>query len=447
MFQKCRVYVTARDGYQRLGLQPGVEWQKGLGEDKQPAVLVRPEVGYQKITGFGGAFTESAATVLGKLPAKAQEEVMNAYFDPRSGHGYTLCRSHINSCDFSLGNYALVPDSGDIGLKSFSLERDEESLIPMIKRANAVAGRAVELLGSPWSPPAWMKTTGAMNFGGKLKAEYRAAWAKYYCKYVREYEKAGIPIWGLSVQNEPAAVQPWDSCIYTAEEERDFVRDHLGPTLKAEGLSDKKLVVWDHNRDLLFERARVMLDDQGAAQYVWGVGFHWYVRDCFENVQAVHDAWPDKHLLLTEACQEGGPHHGSWMTGERYARSVIQDLNHWADGWIDWNMLLDFAGGPNHVGNLCSAPILANLSTGQIEYQSSYYYLGHFSRFIRPGATRVLTAKSTDDLEVTAAKNTDGTVAVVVMNRTENPIAFTLKDREMGAEMMSPRRSIMTIVY
>ena len=302
------------------------------------------------------------------------------------------------------------------------------------------------MFGSPWSPPAWMKTNGMMNLGGQLKKEYRAAWANYYCRYVEEYAKAGIPMWGLTVQNEPAAVQKWDSCIYSAAEERDFVRDHLGPALKKSKMSDLKLMVWDHNRDLLFERAQICLDDKDAAQYIWGVGFHWYVWDCFDNVQAVHDAFPDKHLLFTEGCQEGGPHPGSWLTGERYARSVINDLNRWTEGWVDWNILLETTGGPNHVNNLCSAPILADVKTGKVSYQSSYYYLGHFSRFIKPGAQRILTAKGHDDLEITAAKNTDGSIAVVVMNRSEQPITFTLKNGNLAAPITIARRAIMTIV-
>ncbi len=254
-----------------------------------------------------------------------------------------------------------------------------------------------------------MKTTGQMNEGGKLKAEYRAAWADYYVRYIREMEAEGITIWGITVQNEPAAVQPWDSCVYTTEEEKEFVRDHLGPALERAGLSHVKIIIWDHNRDMLVHRASVAYHDAEASKYIWGAGFHWYVADKFDNVRLLHDAWPEKHLLFTEGCQEAGPHTGAWHLGERYARSIINDLNRWTEGWVDWNLLLDEQGGPNHVGNYCSAPILADTQTDTLLFQTSYYYIGHFSRFIRPGARRALCATTSDALEATSYLNPDGT--------------------------------------
>ena len=314
---------TAQDSGERLSDQAPLGFIDGSAPDVA-SITVDAGTRFQTIAGFGGAFTEAAAATFVKMPPEKQAEIIKAYFDPQEGHGYTLCRTHINSCDFSLGNYAYDEVDGDVDLAHFSIERDRQALIPMIKAALDVAGGALRLFASPWSPPAWMKTNGEMNHGGKLKPEYRDAWARYYCRYIREYEKEGIPIWGLSVQNEPLAVQTWDSCIYTGEEERDFVRDHLGPTLAREGLADVNLIIWDHNRDLLYERAKAVLDDPAAARYVWGTGFHWYVADCFDNVQRVHDAYPDKHLLFTEGCQEGGPHLGEWAVGERYARSMRQ---------------------------------------------------------------------------------------------------------------------------
>ncbi|MFA6286528.1 MAG: glycoside hydrolase family 30 protein [Opitutaceae bacterium] len=441
------VFITARDGGARLSAQPAAALRPAEpGDDKLPSVMLDERVAYQEMEGIGGAFTEAAAVTLAKLPLAKQEEVMRAYFDPKAGHGYTLCRTHIGSCDFALGNYSYCDEPGDHALKTFSIERDRQALLPMIRRAQAVSGNAFKLLASPWSPPAWMKTTGRMNLGGKLLPECREAWALYYARYIRAYAGEGVPIWALTVQNEPEAKQTWDSCIYTGEEERDFVRDHLGPTLHREGLADVKIVVWDHNRDRLYERARIVYDDPAAARYVWGAGFHWYVTDTFDNVQRVHDAWPDKKLLFTEGCQEGGPHDGSWLTGERYARSMIADFNRWTVGWIDWNMVLDETGGPNHVNNFCSAPILADTRTGEVRYQSSYYYIGHFSRFVRSGARRILSASTKDELEVVAFKNPDGSLAVVVMNRSETPVVFLLKTGAGTAPLTAPRRSIQTVV-
>jgi glucosylceramidase len=350
----------------------------------------------------------------------------------------------MNSCDFALGNYAHVETPGDTSLRSFSIARDREALLPLIKAALRIARQPIKLLVSPWSPPAWMKSNGEMNHGGKLLPQFRAAWARCFVRFIEEYEREGVPVWGVSVQNEPAATQRWDSCIYSAEEERDFVRDFLGPELAQAGLGHVKIVIWDHNRDHLVERASIVYADRQAARYVWGTGFHWYGENHFDQVQYVHDAWPDKQLLFTEGCQEGGPHHGSWELGERYAHSMINDLNRWTVGWIDWNLMLDETGGPNHVGNLCSAPILVDTARDAIMRQSSYFYIGHFSRFIKPGARRVLSAASKQDLETTAFVNPDGCIAVVAMNRTGQGIHFNLRTQGSSSVTELPARSIAT---
>ncbi len=414
----------------------------GPDDEGLPRVWVNPRRRFQRIEGFGGAFTEAAAVTWQKLAPAEREALLQAYFCPQHGHGYTLCRVHMNSCDFALGNYAHADQPDDHALDSFNIDRDRQALLPFIQAAQAVVqaggGVPLRLLMSPWSPPAWMKTTGAMNHGGSLRPECRAAWAQCYVRFIQAYAAEGVPIWGVSVQNEPAATQRWDSCIYSAEEERDFVRDHLGPALHAAGLSHVKVVVWDHNRDEMVERASVVYSDPEAAKYVWGTGFHWYMEDHFEHVQLLHDAWPDKQLLFTEGCQEGGPHTGAWHLGERYGRSLMNDLNHWTVGWIDWNLLLDEQGGPNHVGNYCSAPMLAHTAGdagGRLMPQSSYAYLGHFARYARPGGQRVLCAATREALECTAFVNPDDSLAVVVMNRGEHTQPFVLRVDGAGPDL------------
>ncbi|MSU36851.1 MAG: glucosylceramidase [Pedosphaera sp.] len=439
-----RCFLTSRDGGERLTEEVSV--QPDDEDPYLPGVMVNPQRTFQTIEGFGGAFTESAAVTWLKLSTQRRAEVLESYFDRQQGHGYSLCRVHMNSCDFALGNYAHVEAPGDIELKSFSIERDRRALLPFIQAAQRVAGQPFKLLVSPWSPPAWMKSNGQMNHGGKLLPKYRQAWARCFVRFINEYEKEGVPVWGVSVQNEPEATQRWDSCLYSAEEERDFVRDFLGPQLAAAGLGQVRIVVWDHNRDHMVERASVVYSNPEAAKYVWCAGFHWYCGDHFDHVQLVHDAWSDKQLLFTEGCQEGGPHHGSWDLGERYAYSIINDLNRWTVGWIDWNLVLDETGGPNHVGNLCSAPILIDTPNDALQRQSSYFYIGHFARFVKPGARRILCAASREDLEVTAFVNPDGTIATVVMNRTEECIRFALRHAGERTVTELPPRSIATYV-
>ena len=420
-----RHFLTARDGGARLSEQePPCE---AVADVSLPVLFVNTARRFQTMEGFGGAFTEAAAVTWQHLNPAQQATLLRDYFDNEAGHGYTVCRVHMNSCDFALSNYAHVETPGDVALDSFSIHRDRQALLPFIQAALRVAKRPIKLLVSPWSPPAWMKSNGEMNHGGKLLPQFCAAWARCYVRFIQAYEAEGVPVWGVSVQNEPAATQRWDSCIYSAEEERDFVRDHLGPELANSGLGHIKIVIWDHNRDHMVERASVVYSDPDAAKYVWGTGFHWYGENHFDHVQSLHDAWPEKQLLFTEGCQEGGPHLGSWDLGERYGLSLINDLNRWTVGWIDWNLLLDTSGGPNHVENLCSAPILADSASGALLHQSSYWYLGHFSRFIRAGAQRVLCAATQQNIEATAFINPDGACAVVAMNRTESPVRFTLR--------------------
>ncbi|TMW71277.1 glycoside hydrolase family 30 protein [Alteribacter natronophilus] len=430
---------------------------KAMWQEKDPIVFtekdrtgensatINPEAEYQEWMGFGGAFTEAAAYTLSQVSPAHREEAIRAYFNEGSGLGYTLGRTHIHSCDFALENYTYV-EEGDASLESFSIEREEKYVLPMIRDAVAEAGRELTLLSSPWSPPAWMKTNGEMNHGGKLKPEFRGVWANYYVKYIEAMEKAGIPVWGVSVQNEPAAKQVWDSCLYTAVEECDFIRDHLGPALEESGLGEKKIVIWDHNRDIIVERAETVLSDPEAAKYVWGTGNHWYVSEEFENLSIVHEKFPDKHLLFTEGCIEGGVKLGAWHTGERYARNIIGDMNNWLEGFIDWNLVLNEQGGPNHVGNYCDAPIIADTKTDELHYNSSYYAIGHFSRHILPGAKRIGLKSSADGLVMTAFKNTDGSVVLVVLNEQENDVPFSLSMEGHGAEAVSKARSIATYV-
>ena len=439
-----KMVVTAKDSGERLNEKVSFYLQnRATGEVAD--VELDPSVTYQSIVGFGGAFTESAAYTLSRVSKEKRAEVIRSYFDPIEGLGYSIGRVHIHSCDFALGNYTYVEDN-DTELATFDISHDHQWVLPLIKDAMKVKGGAFTMLASPWSPPAWMKTNGEMNNGGQLKPEYAAVWARYYTKFIEAYGKEGVPIWGITVQNEPAAVQVWDSCIYSAEEERDFIKEHLGPIMHAEGHEDVKILIWDHNRDIIVERASVVLSDPEAAKYVWGTGVHWYVSEEFEKVGQVHDLFPDKHLLFTEGCQEGGVKLGEWFTGERYGRNIIGDLNNWIEGYLDWNIVLDETGGPNHVGNLCDAPIIADTLTDTIHYNSSYYYIGHFSKYIAPGAVRIGQVSNVDSLQSTAFLNPDGSIAVVVMNETEvlHKATIGLGDHMLEAELQP--HSIVTYI-
>ena len=442
---KLKIYVTSKDdSSKRISLSPIEELSKDTANIKSK-ITIEPKNQRQEILGFGGSFTEASSSIYKELDKEKKEEIIESYFG-KNGNKYSMARTHINSCDFSLGNYAHVEDENDLELKTFSLERNKISLIPMINDALKKRKNKIKIMASPWSPPAWMKTTGEMNFGGKLKSEYRDTWADYYCKFIENCEKENVPIWGLSIQNEPEAKQTWDSCLYTAEEERDFIKDHLGPSLEKHNLLDRKVIIWDHNRDVMVERARTVLSDPDAAKYVWGTGFHWYCGDHFDNVQKVHDEFPDKQLIFTEGCQEGGPHIGSWDLGERYATSIINDLNRWTVAWIDWNLILNEQGGPNHVGNYCSAPIIVDTRSQDLLYQSSYYYIGHFSRFILPG-DKIINSKNTNDIvDVLSSINDQNIVNTVIQNKNESRVEINYYRGNVNSVFSIPGRSIVTVV-
>jgi glucosylceramidase len=443
------VYLTAKNTACRLANVGELNFiDLPQPSEKQEAIFVDSSKTFQTVLGIGGALTDAAAETFYKLPKDKQQEILRAYFDPQNGIGYTLGRTHINSCDFSSESYAYVTN-GDKELTSFDISHDLKYRIPFIKEALAVAGKNnFTLFASPWSPPAWMKDNNDMLHGGKLKPEFYDSWANYYVKFIKAYKENGVSIWGMTVQNEPMAIQPWESCNYTAEEERDFVKDHLGPALAKSGLGDKKIMIWDHNRSMMYQRASAVLDDPKAAQYVWGVAYHWYVGDHFENVERVHEAYPKVHLLFSEGCN--GPFDmaeiNDWHWGETYGKSMINDFNNGVEGWTDWNVLLDEEGGPNHVQNFCFAPIHGDTKTGKLYYMDSYYYIGHFSKFVRPGAKRIISSSTTDNLITTGFLNKDGKIAVIVMNSTDMDQPFYLWMDKKAAKTDSPPHSIMTFV-
>ena len=451
--KKARVYTTAANTSLRLADGEPLSFQAvGQPVETQVCVFVDPGHSFQTMLGIGGALTDAAAETFAKLPKPQQQEFLKAYYSSTAGIGYTLARTSIHSSDFSSGSYTYVSDK-DEALKSFSVKHDEQFRIPFIKQAMAAAGGKLTLFVSPWSPPAWMKSNGEMLHGGKLLPQFRQTWADYYVKFIKTYEQLGIPIWGLSVQNEPMATQSWESCVYTGDEERDFIKGYLGPTLAKSGLGSKKLIAWDHNRDLVYQRASAVLDDPQSAKYVWGIGYHWYETwtgstMLFDNVRRVHEAYPNTNLIFTEGCFEkfDFTRVNDWTLGERYGQSMIGDFNAGTVGWTDWNVLLDETGGPNHVGNFCFAPIIADTKAGKLIYTNAYYYIGHFSKFIRPGAKRIATAANRDALQTTAFRNPDGSLAVVVMNQTNKPQDFQLWIAGEAAKTTAAAHSIMTLV-
>jgi glucosylceramidase len=451
--QQATIYTTAKDTNLRLSETD----KKTFVTSKQPVevqscIFIDTKHQYQTILGIGSAITDASAETFYNLSKNLQQEILTAFYDRDKGIGYSFVRTSINSCDFSRESYTYVREN-DTALASFNISHDLKYRIPLIKKAINTAGVKLPVLISPWSPPAWMKDNNNMLQGGALLPAYYQTWANYFIKFIQAYENQNIPIWGLTVQNEPMAKQTWESCIYTAQQEGNFVKNYLGPTLSKAGYDNKKLIIWDHNRDLIYHRASTILNDPEISKYVWGIGYHWYEtwtgsNMMFDNVQQTKEAFPGKHLLFTEGCVEKFDidRVHDWKLGERYGYSMINDFNQGVEAWIDWNIILNEHGGPNHAGNFCFAPIVADTKHNKLIYTNIYYYIGHFSKFVQPDAKRISAGTNRDGLLTCAFQNPDNTIVVVVMNIDDKLMNNTLFLNKQMTTIESLPHSILTIV-
>ena len=433
--------------------------QGNLPAEKEKAIInIYDDIEYQEILGFGGAFTESAAYNYALLSEGQKKEFMERYFSREKGIGYNFGRAHIHSCDFSLDIYTYIQE-GDYELKTFSLARDRKYILPMIKDAMEYGTDELVLFASPWSPPAFMKENGSMLRGGKLKADCRKIWARYYAKYIKAMAEEGVAISAISVQNEPHASQSWESCSYTAAEEREFIEQALAPVLDEEGLSHIKIIIWDHNKERIYDRAKETFASKAVLDRVWAVGHHWYSGDHFEGMRLVHEQF-GKSLISTEIC--GSINEDPAILAERYGKELCGDMSNFTAAFCDWNLLLSEQGGPFHnrsekstacAGIVledkscgCHAPILYNNETKELIYTPIYYYIGHYSKYIQRGAKRIATTKYTEKMQAIAFKNPDRSIVLVVMNIADEELPATIRHQGVCTQVMMEPHSIMTVI-
>ncbi|EGZ07453.1 putative GH30 glucocerebrosidase/glucosylceramidase precursor [Phytophthora sojae] len=391
-------------------MQPiqGLKWQKGGEKNVKSFIAVDLDTKFQEIMGFGGAFTEAAALQFQKLSLEKQEEVLTLYFDKEKGSAYSFGRVPMGSCDFSVASYSFAETVDDMDLVDFDVDvtHDMETMIPFIKRA-LERRPDMKLFLAPWSPPAWMKRSSSeynASMLGSLKPvglrdDMRAPWALYFSKFITAYKKHGIPFWGLSPQNEPEFAAPWEACAYDPEYEAEFIGEYLGPVLDRDH-PDLTLMVFDHNRNNVHHWAEVIYNHPTASKYVDGMAFHWYEDggerymdgvDYPEHLNDTHYVDQNRFMLASESCNCPGVAVGqdAWFRAQRYGHDILSDLNNHVAGWVDWNLLLDHTGGPNHKGNLCDAPIILTKDGSDFKIQPMYYFIQHFSRFIPVGSRRV----------------------------------------------------------
>lgn len=393
--------------------------------------------------GFGGAVTESAGYVYSQMPEEQKREFLQYYFG-ENGLNYTLIRLSIDSCDFGLGEYEAA---ADCDLSRFSMERAGKYTLPLLEDIRRAAAGPIKLMLTPWSPPASFKTNGDRRHGGKLRPECREKWAEYICRYIEEYQSRGFLVERISLQNEPMAVQEWDSCIWTAEEERDFLINYMKPALLRHGMEDVQVFIWDHNKERILDRSMVTMDEEGS-KCADGVAFHWYSGDHFRELEVFHRLFPDKLMLLSESCLEyykmdvSNPAENV----ERVAHEMIGDLNGGMHAFYDWNMLLDHIGGPNYVENYCHAPLMYHPEKKTLQKESLYDCFWHFAQFILPGSRQILSTSYTDCLKTTAFKRPDGKIAVIVLNKGARELPVIIRIQGQTAPLEAPAHSLTTVL-
>lgn len=409
-------------------------------------INIHDELEYQTVLGIGGAFSDSAASAWKAMPQNMQEKFIEAYFDKEKGIGYNLGRLSIASCDFSTENYTYV-EEGDQTLVSFDISHDKKAVFPMVKAAEKYT--ELTLFASPWSPPAYMKTNNTRVYGGRLKKEYYPLWAKYFSRYVDECKKENINIWGVTLQNEPRHTQMWESCLYSVEEEIEFL-GYLGKALAGK---DVKILCYDHCRERVYERAKAIFESENG-KYCDGIAHHWYSGDHFGELEAYRRSYPEKFNVASEGCCAVSGEEESVERelefAEKYAHDILCCFRRGVHGYCDWNLTLDEKNGPYHnrTGRGCSAeaPVYCNKETGEILFRLSYYYIGHVSKFVEKGAKIVNASAYTERLDYCAFKNPNGNVVLVVMNPTDEALSTIVRLGGCVLRSEMPQHSIATFV-
>ncbi|KAK4807563.1 hypothetical protein QYF61_003352 [Mycteria americana] len=438
---------------------------------------------YQKVKGFGGSVTDSAAINIQSLSKDAQNHLLRSYFS-EEGIEYNLVRVPMASTDFSVRLYTYADVEGDFELKHFNLTEEDTRMkaspagrargagaaawIPILRAAQAVAKRPLSLYASPWTSPVWMKTNGAMTGRGTLKGspgdKYHQAWAKYFIRFLDEYAKHNLTFWAVTAGNEPTAGEivfyPFQCLGFSPEHQRDFIARDLGPALANSSHHDVRLIILDDQRVMLPYWAQVVLKDPVAASYISGIGIHWYLDFLAPidlTLSITHHLFPDYFLLSTEASTgsffwEPRVVLGGWERGSKYSHSILSNLNNYVTGWTDWNLALDLEGGPNWSKNYVDSPVIVDSSKDIFYKQPMFYHLGHFSKFIPEGSQRVGLAVSKKcrrcNLEHSAFLRPDGAVVLVVLNRSPMDVSFGISDPRVGfIEATAPSDSIQTFLW
>lgn len=401
--------------------------KKKLDKIEENIINIFPEKKRQKISGFGVALTASSGYTLGEMEAYQAEDVLNSYFSLSKGMGMEYVRLCIDSSDFSPYMYEASSNEECIKRGELSFEFEERFIIPWLEKIREI-NPSVKILFSPWSPPAFMKDNKERSHGGKLKKEYYSLWAEYVASFIEEYKKRGFNVWALTLQNEPNAVQTWDSCIYSAEEEIDLLQ-HICSSLLNHSLSFLNVFLWDHNKERILQRSEVY----SSTPYFYkakGIAFHGYCGDHFEALSLMRENYPEKELFLSEFCINIKEKNNYKRQLEKYGHEYLNDLRFGSSALIEWNLVLNEEGGPNHVQNFCLAPVIYDRVEKTIEKNMCFSLLFHIAKSLRPN-TRIVASSSYDSsLDYVAGVDERGKVVLIISNPGKRrKVNIRMKDR------------------
>ncbi|XP_063990447.1 lysosomal acid glucosylceramidase-like [Diachasmimorpha longicaudata] len=449
-------YLSSKSGA-RLTLEEGAF---NPGESNVIQLKLNFQKTYQKILGFGGAFTDSVGINMKTLSEGSQEQLIRTYFSPE-GSRYNLARLPIGGVDFSTRPYTLDDTPGDVNLSKFSLaQEDYEYKIPYMKRALAINAE-LKFLSAAWTAPPWMKTNNDyFGFIGRLNEDYYQTYADYLVKFLESYMDIGLPIWAISTGNEPESgfhpTQKFNNMPWLPQSVATWVTNNLGPAIEASNSNETIIIALDGQRfSLPWWVDNMYRANPDVDKYIAGVGVHWYSdAETPPNVlDEMHNISPKTFLLMTEACVEtsrSGPvvdHLGSWNRGAQYMQSIMEYMHHWTVGWVDWNLALNKQGGPNWVGNFVDAPIIINPETDEFFKQPMYYALTHFSKFVPRGSIRISVGPH-DDIGSVAFVTPNNTVVIILHNSKNIEQLVTIVDPDQGnINVKMPENSFRTILF
>jgi glucosylceramidase len=455
--QEAQVYVSSQAG-DRLAAKPAASFAAGAPGPQALKFEINGRVTYQKITGFGASFMEAGLMVINTLPPQQQEEVLRAIFDPRQGAGFTAMKTPIASTDFMSAGpfYSYDPVAGDVEMNHFSIARDlgPNGLITYIKRARKYGNFVLQ---APMDyPPDWMLFNPDTN--QDVNPKYYDALARYYLRYLQEYQKNGVFIDYLSLFNEPG--------VYTKipyGEIKVLLRDHVGPLLEKSGPKTRLMLSESGDRDDAFTNYPLLMDDPEARKYVAVMPYHGYDFKEYSKMAELHRRYPEAPLWMTEVCyayQAGTPKTLSlpvydFADGDFWGQQIFSDLENYASAWIYWNAVLDEKGGPWAVSYIHGNPdpniqhpvIIINRQSHKVTYTGLYYYLAHFSKFVRPGAVRIKTTGNYPGVRAISFKTPEGKIVSELMNSRKVDVEVAIVANGHTLPLKLPAVSITTAVW